>query len=214
MNPASAKEISPYGDLAQRSAAQQLGMWMFIATEILLFGGLLVSYAIYRAAYPAAFADGSRRLDFGIGTANTAVLLTSSLCMALADHAAKRECRARLRGCLLATWVLGAVFLGLKFFEYHQKFAEHLVPGAHFRPAGGAAPPVQLFFVLYFAMTGLHAAHMIIGLTAIAWLGWRTRGRSLPPNPGAAVELTGLYWHFIDCVWVFLYPLLYLIRPP
>ncbi|HWA11042.1 MAG TPA: cytochrome c oxidase subunit 3 family protein [Opitutaceae bacterium] len=206
-------EPSPYGDPAQRAAARQLGMWLFIATEVLLFGGLFVSYALYRSAYPAAFADGSRRLDFGIGTLNTAILLTSSLGMALADHAARNGRKRLVRRCLLATWLLGAAFLGLKFFEYHQKFAEHLVPGRFFRPDGGGAPQLQLFFFLYFALTGLHAAHMLIGLAVIAWLGWRARDRS-GTDPLPAVEIGGLYWHFVDCVWVFLYPLLYLIRPP
>lgn len=203
---------APFVDPVQRSVAQHLGMWTFIATEILFFGGLFVCYTLYRTTYAAAFVDGSHRLDFWIGTANTAVLLTSSLAMAFADHAVKHDRRALLRGCLAATWLLGAVFLGLKFFEYHEKFREHLVPGAHFQPEGGAAPQEQLFFVLYFAMTGLHALHMLFGLGAIAWVAWRARASQ--PLAGAVppVEITGLYWHFVDCVWIFLYPLLYLVR--
>lgn len=205
-------EPTPFSDATQRSMAQHLGMWTFIATEILFFGGLFASYAIYRATYPAVFAAGSHRLDFWIGTLNTAVLLTSSLCMALADHAAKLDRRAALRWCLAGTWLLGAIFLGLKFYEYHEKFVEHLVPGAHFLPAGGAAPQLQLFFFLYFAMTGLHALHMMVGLGLIYWL-WLRAGRGgLSPGHTAPVEMTGLYWHFVDCVWVFLYPLLYLVR--
>jgi cytochrome c oxidase subunit 3 len=202
----------PYTDPRQRSEAQHLGMWAFIATEILFFGGMFACYAIYRASYPAAFAAGSHRLDFWIGTSNTAILLTSSVCMALADNAVKTDRRALLRGCLLATWLLGALFLGLKFLEYHEKFSEHLVPGVRFHPAGGAAPQTQLFFVLYFALTGVHALHMLIGLSAIAWLGWRLHRGTLSAAQPAPVEMTGLYWHFVDCVWVFLYPLLYLVR--
>jgi cytochrome c oxidase subunit 3 len=200
---------APYVDADQRSVAQHLGMWTFLATEILLFGGLFACYMVYRATYPAVFVEGSRRLDFWIGTANTVVLLSSSLCMALADNAAKLDQRTLLRRCLAATWLLGALFLGLKFWEYHQKFAEHLVPGAHFQPGGSGAPQLQLFFFLYFAMTGLHALHMLAGLTAIAWVIRRTRAGSACVAP---VEMTGLYWHFVDCVWVFLYPLLYLVR--
>ncbi|MDB6093226.1 MAG: cytochrome c oxidase subunit [Verrucomicrobia bacterium] len=203
---------SPYVDAAQRALAQQLGMWAFIATEVLLFGGLFIAYAVYRVHYPDAFADGSRRLDFWIGTINTAVLLASSLAMAIADIAVRRDRRRLLSGCLAMTWLLGALFLVLKGYEYHQKFVEHLIPGPHFAPAGGPAAPEQLFFVLYFAMTGLHAVHMVIGLGVIAWLFVLSRrGRLGPASPGR-VELAGLYWHFVDCVWVFLYPLLYLIR--
>ena len=211
MNTEVITEPTPFSDATQRSMAQHLGMWTFIATEILFFGGLFASYAIYRVTYPAVFATGSHRLDFWIGTINTAVLLTSSLCMALADHAAKLDRRAALRWCLAGTWLLGAIFLGLKFYEYHEKFVEHLIPGAHFLPEGGAPPQLQLFFFLYFAMTGLHALHMMVGLGLIGWL-WLRAGRGgLSPHT-APVEMTGLYWHFVDCVWVFLYPLLYLVR--
>jgi cytochrome c oxidase subunit III len=205
-------ENSPFTDATQRSVAQHLGMWTFIATEILFFGGLFACYAIYRASYPEAFAAGSHRLDLWIGTINTAVLLTSSVCLALADDAVKRNRRMMLRWCLAGTWLLGALFLGLKFFEYHEKFREHLVPGAGFLPEGGAPPQMQLFFLLYFAMTGLHAVHMLIGLALIGWLSWRAAHGRLTPGSAAPVEMTGLYWHFVDCVWVFLYPLLYLIR--
>lgn len=205
-------EPTPYASAAQRSLAQLLGMWAFLATEVLFFGGLFVSYALYRASYPEAFASASRRLDFMIGTINTTVLLTSSLAMATADHAVRADRRRWVRGCLVVTWLLGAVFLGLKGYEYYQKFAEHLVPGPHFGPDGGAAPPEQLFFVLYFAMTGLHALHMVVGLGVITWLIVRARRRSTRPVTVGMVEMAGLYWHFVDCVWVFLYPLLYLVR--
>ncbi len=213
MNPTSTTPPPvPYTDATQRSVAQQLGMWTFIATEILFFGGLFAAYLVYRATYPAVFVDGSPRLGFWFGTANTAVLLSSSLSMALADNAAKSGRRDQVRRCLAVTWLLGALFLGFKFWEYHQKFAEHLVPGAHFQAAGNAAPQLQLFFLLYFTLTGLHAIHMLIGLGAIAWVASRT-SRSRPTTACVApVEMTGLYWHFVDCVWVFLYPLLYLVR--
>ena len=204
---------SQFRDPAQRSVANHLGMWTFIATEILFFGGLFTSYAVYRRAYPEAFAAGSGHLDFWLGTLNTALLLTSSLFMALGDHAVKSGHRRTLHWCLVAAWLLGAAFLAVKGYEYFQKYTEHLVPGAGFQPAGpgSARPQLQLFLFLYFAMTGLHAVHLFVGLAAIGWLLWMNgRGRLSPARPGP-VEMVGLYWHFVDCVWVFLYPLLYLI---
>lgn len=204
--------VSPYVDPTQRSVAQHLGMWTFLATEILFFGGMFACYAVYRASYPEAFAEASGRLDFAIGTTNTVVLLTSSLTMALADNAAKAGRRIRARACLAITGVLGMAFLGFKAYEYHQKFVEHLVPGFAFHPEGGAPPPMQLFFVLYFALTGLHAIHLLIGLGVIAWLCGRSRASRPVETMVAPVEIAGLYWHFVDCIWVFLYPLLYLVR--
>jgi cytochrome c oxidase subunit 3 len=208
-SPTAPPESGPYTDRVQRSDANHLGMWTFLATEILFFGGLFACYTIYRWAYPGAFADASRRLDFWIGTGNTAVLLTSSLFMALADLESKAGRPGRVRIHLLVTAFLGVVFLSLKFFEYYQKFIEHLVPGPSFS-FPEAPPQSQLFFFLYFAMTGLHAVHMMFGLGAIAWLlRLHQRGRLEPPRSDA-LPVVGLYWHFVDCVWVFLYPLLYL----
>ncbi len=214
MNEAAASSLAPqYHDAAQRTTANHLGLWGFIATEILFFGGLFTSYTIYRHAYPEAFALGSGHLEFGIGTLNTAVLLTSSLFMALGDHAIKLGRRDTLRTCLILTWLLGATFLALKGYEYFQKYEEHLVPGTDFRVEGAGpwAPQVQLFLFLYFAMTGLHALHMVAGLAALAWLLGRNPRRQFSAENHAAIEMVGLYWHFVDCVWVFLYPLLYLI---
>ncbi|HTL66049.1 MAG TPA: cytochrome c oxidase subunit 3 [Lacunisphaera sp.] len=203
---------SPYSDREQHAVANHLGMWTFIATEILFFGGLFASYSLYRWAYPAAFVTGSKHLEFWIGTLNTGVLLTSSLFMALADLAVRAGRRGALRWSLLATWLLGALFLGLKFYEYHLAAKEGHVPGAHFRLEVPQAPQVELFMFLYFAMTGLHAAHMIIGLGAIAWLLWLNHRRRLGADHDAPVSMVALYWHFVDCVWIFLYPLLYLVR--
>lgn len=212
MNESDAR-LFPFVREEQREVAQHLGLWAFLATEILFFGGLFAAYAIYRHAYPAAFAAGSRELDFWIGTINTAVLLTSSLGMALGDYAIRRGQRRALQLCLAITWLLGATFLGLKAVEYHHKFVEHLVPGAHFHVEGPLAPQIQLFVFIYFALTGLHAAHMAGGLIALGWLLWlNARGR-LSRERHAPVAMVGLYWHFVDGVWVFLYPLLYLITP-
>jgi cytochrome c oxidase subunit 3 len=212
MNTLSQPAHSPYTDREQHEAANHLGMWTFLATEILFFGGLFACYSVYRFTYPSAFATGSRHLEFWLGTANTAVLLTSSLTMALADLAVKANARSATRWLLLATWLLGATFLALKFTEYYHTWQEHHVPGPGFRFDGSDAPHVQLFMFLYFAMTGLHAAHMLFGLTAIAWLLWLNHRRQLTSEHHAPVAMVGLYWHFVDCVWIFLYPLLYLVR--
>jgi cytochrome c oxidase subunit 3 len=194
---------------AEREIANQLGMWTLIATEVLFFGGLFAAYTIYRWAYPAAFAAGSQRLEFWSGTINTAVLLTSSLGMALGDLMIKRGRRRALQFCLLGTAALGLLFLGIKASEYDHMAREHLVPGPHFSAVG--PPQIQLFVFLYFAMTGLHVVHMLIGLAALAWLGWQNHRGRFSPTAHAPVVMVGLYWHFVDCVWVFLYPLLYLI---
>jgi cytochrome c oxidase subunit 3 len=198
-----------YGDSRQRDLANHLGMWTFITTEVLFFGGLFLAYFIYRLTYPAAFAAGSATLNFWKGTINTAVLLGSSLTMALGDAYIKRGNRRALGLCVAATAVLGIVFLAIKATEYQEMYAKHLVPGRPFDP--GAAPAMQLFVFLYFAMTGLHALHMLIGLGLMAWLLRLNRRGRLTMTHHAPVEMFGLYWHFVDCVWVFLYPLLYLI---
>jgi cytochrome c oxidase subunit III len=198
-----------YGDLRQRDLANHLGMWTFIATEVLFFGGLFLAYFIYRLTYPAAFAAGSHTLNFWRGTINTAVLLTSSLTMALGDAFIKRGNRAALRNCLIATAGLGLLFLAIKASEYQEMYAKHLVPGLPFDP--DASPPMQLFVFLYFAMTGLHAVHMVIGLGLMGWLLRLNAAGGLTARQHAPVEMIGLYWHFVDCVWVFLYPLLYLV---
>jgi cytochrome c oxidase subunit 3 len=200
---------APYADAGQRDLANHLGMWILIATEILFFGGLFLAYFIYRNAYPAAFAAGSHRLDFWSGTINTGVLLTSSLFMALGDGMIKEGRRRSLQVCLLLTASLGLVFLAIKFSEYHEMYRERLVPGIRFESDG--PPQLQLFLLLYFTMTALHALHMLIGLGLLVWL-MRLNGRGrLGQEHRAPVSMVGLYWHFVDCVWVFLYPLLYLI---
>lgn len=201
---------SPYATRQQHSEANHLGMWTFLATEILFFGGLFAAYTVYHWASPEAFAAGSKHLEYWIGTVNTGLLLTSSLFVALADLAVKRDDRRWLAIHLIAAWLLGALFLGLKGYEYYQKYSEHMVPGAHFDPHGGP-PQIQLFMFLYFAMTGLHAVHMVFGLAAIIWLLWLNRKHRLSSARSDAVSVVGLYWHFVDCIWIFLYPLLYLV---
>jgi len=186
-------------------------MWAFLSTEVLFFGGLFTGYAVYRANFPEAFAEGSQHLDILLGGINTAVLISSSLTMALAVHAAQSGRRQTLIAFLLATILLGSVFLGIKVVEYSHKFHDHLVPGPSFQFPGPFARQVQLFYSFYFAMTGMHAVHMIIGVGILAGLismAWKNRFSAEYYTP---VEVTGLYWHFVDIVWIFLFPLLYLL---
>jgi cytochrome c oxidase subunit 3 len=186
-------------------------MWVFLLTEIMFFGGMFVGYAVYRVLYPEAFVAGSHHLDVVLGGINTAVLLGSSLTMALAVHAAQVGERQQLIRFLAGTLGLGLVFLGIKAVEYAHKFAAHLVPGSRFVYDGPHMPQVQLFFSFYFSMTGMHALHMLIGiglLSMLIRLAWRGR---FSPDYHTPVELVGLYWHFVDVVWIFLFPLLYLL---
>jgi cytochrome c oxidase subunit 3 len=199
----------------QQDFASTFGMWVFIASELLFFGPLLFGYLYLRVHYPDASAAASRHTDFLLGTVNTAVLLTSSFLMALAGHAAKGGGRKQASRLLLAVAALGIVFLIIKGFEYHSEFQEQLVPGVGFHPLHGGQPQEQagmeLFFILYFATTGLHALHLTIGIVVCIVLALMLR-RPAPATPsGEAVEIAGLYWHFVDLVWIFLYPLLYLV---
>ncbi len=195
-----------FRDRAQQAFARSFGMWVFLASELLFFGPLLFGYLVLRMHHPVATGMASRHTDMLLGTVNTAVLLTSSLVMALAGHAAQGQDRRRAARLLALTAALGVVFLAIKGYEWHQEVAEHLFPGAGFHPSGagdaGTVYGMELFFVLYFAATGLHAVHLFIGVSACLWLTRRPRGES--------VELVGLYWHFVDVVWIVLYPLLYL----
>ena len=201
-----------FEDLAQQHEAGWLGMWIFLATEVMFFGGMFAGYALYRTQYPAAFAEASRQLEIAWGATNTLVLICSSLTMAMAVHGAEVGRRKQVIGFLLFTMALGLVFLGIKGVEYAHKFEHHLVPGPGFELAGPFARPAQIFFSFYFAMTGMHALHMLVGLgllTALLLRAWRDE---FTPLHHAAVEITGLYWHFVDIVWIFLFPLLYLIE--
>jgi len=199
-----------FDDLKQQKEATTLGMWAFLVTEILFFGGLFAGYAQYRSSYPDAFAAGSHHLDIVLGTINTGVLIASSLTMAMGVHAAQLGKRKKITIFLMATVALGLVFLGIKAVEYTHKYHESLIPGAGFG-LQGAERQQMIFFAFYFLMTGMHAVHMVIGVvlvTLIAWAAWR--GRYSPEYYGP-VEVTGLYWHFVDIVWIFLFPLLYLL---
>jgi len=200
-----------FDNLEQQAEATTLGMWVFLVTEVLFFGGLFATYMIYRNWYPEAFAAASHELDVTLGTVNTVVLITSSLTMALAVHAAQLGQRKLLMTFLILTMILGAVFLGIKSVEYYHKFVEHHIPGPGFQFEKEYVRHAQLFFSLYFVMTGLHALHMIIGIAILAVLTWQAWRGAFTPAYYSPVELTGLYWHFVDIIWIFLFPLLYLI---
>ena len=222
-----------FENMEQQREAGTLGMWVFLVTEIMFFGGLFLAYTIYRYKYPGAFAAASNHLDIRLGAVNTVVLIFSSFTMAMAVYSTQVGKRRNSIICLLLTIVLGMAFLGIKAVEYQEKYRDHLIPGKlipgnPFNPAvagpgeeadehklhlapGVSVAHVQMFYWIYFAMTGMHALHMIIGvgllavLTIMAW-----RGR-FSPEYHAPVEIVGLYWHFVDIVWIFLFPLLYLL---
>jgi cytochrome c oxidase subunit 3 len=201
-----------FDNLAQQNEAATLGMWVFLVTEVLFFGGLFLVYTVYRSWYPDAFAAASHELDVTLGTINTAVLITSSLTMALAVHAAQLGQRKLVMLFLLLTMVLGGVFLGIKSVEYYHKFVEHHIPGPGFEfHEKEYARHAQIFFSLYFVMTGLHALHMVIGFGIMTWMLWWTWRGVITAEYASPIEISGLYWHFVDIVWIFLFPLLYLL---
>lgn len=200
-----------FDDLPQQYDAASTGMWAFLLTEIMFFGGLFVAYTVYRQAYLPGFTEASQHLDVFLGTLNTAILIGSSLAMAMAVHAAQTDQQQHLRRFLWLTILLGAIFLGIKGYEYWHKYHENLIPGSHFDYHGAHREAVQLFLVFYFVMTGMHALHMIIGIGLLAVLViLASRGR-FSATYHTPIETIGLYWHFVDIIWIFLYPLLYLI---
>jgi cytochrome c oxidase subunit 3 len=223
-----------FASLEQQKEASTLGMWTFLVTEILFFGGLFATYTVYRYLYHGPFVAGSHHLNWMLGGINTAVLICSSLTMAMAVHAAAEGGRRATALWLVATILLGGVFLGVKFIEYSEKivpcFADAdanrhagrrpyegcLVPGPRFDAEtlhleGEDGARVQIYFSLYFGMTGLHAAHMIIGIPILLILVVLSSRGHYGPSYSTPVEMTGLYWHFVDIVWIFLFPLLYLV---
>jgi cytochrome c oxidase subunit 3 len=197
---------------AQQKDASALGMWIFLVTEIMFFGGLFLVYVVYRGRYPDAFGAASRTLNATIGAINTAVLLCSSFTMVMAVRAGQLGRRKAIIVFLILTLILGFVFLGVKAYEWNEKFQEHHVPGLSFHMEGASEQgQAQLFFSLYFAMTGLHALHMAIGaglLSVLLWQAGRGRFSAAYYTP---IDMVGLYWHFVDIVWIYLFPLLYLI---
>ena len=210
----------------QQYESSTLGMWIFLVTEVMFFGGLFGAYGVYRANFPGEFVAGSKMMDIRLGAFNTVMLIASSLTMALAVRCGQLGDRKKIVRWLIATMIFGSIFLGVKAIEYHHKWEEHLIPGPDFNfnleeakelgkedpsfPAS-VGPQVQILFSLYFAMTGMHAVHMIIGIGVLLWLTSQAAAGKYTASYYTPVEVCGLYWHFVDIVWIFLFPLLYLI---
>jgi len=198
--------------MEQQFSSATLGMWAFLLTEIMFFGGMFGAYTIYRYMYPAAFESTTHYMNVTLGAVNTMVLICSSLTMALAVRSAQVDNQKLLRLMLVLTLIFGFVFLGIKGYEYHEKFVEHLIPGPNFEYNNRAfAHEAQILFFLYFAMTGFHAIHMIVGAGLMTNLIVQSARGRYSSAYYAPVEIVGLYWHFVDIVWIFLFPLLYLI---
>ena len=215
-----------FDTLGQQKAAASLGMWVFIAQEVMFFGGMLTAYLVYRLWFYAGYTAASRELDLVLGGVNTAVLIASSLTVALAVHAAHEGKQRQILIYLGLTLLLGLAFLGIKYVEYHSKFELHHAHHANamirlfpmqgwFQVEGELAPianQMRMFMVLYFALTGMHALHMIIGIVLLLVIMNMARKGAFTPRWYTPVELFGLYWHFVDIVWIFLFPLLYLVN--
>lgn len=205
-----------FEDLLQQYEAATLGMWFFISQEVMFFGGLLIAYTVYRFRYYDAFVAASKFQNLTLGTANTAVLIMSSFTMAMAVRSSQLGKKKLLITFLIVTMILGCVFLGIKGVEYHEHWEHHKVPGPSFQfdvaPGTVKVPSsIQMFYVLYFGLTGFHALHMLIGVGVVLWITFRSARGDFGPSYYAPVEITGLYWHFVDIIWIFLFPLLYLI---
>jgi cytochrome c oxidase subunit 3 len=197
--------------MQQQQEAATLGMWIFLVTEVMFFGGLLMAYLLYRVWYPEAWSEGSLELDIRLGGLNTVVLILSSLTMALAVRAAQTGSNKATVRWLLLTMALGLTFLVVKFFEYEHKWELNHIPGPNFVFEGPHAAQVEIFLSLYFGLTGLHALHMVIGFVLLSVICWMAHRNRFSPEWNTPVELSGLYWHFVDIVWIFLFPLLYLV---
>ncbi len=196
----------------QQFDATKIGMWLFLATEILLFGGLFVGFALSQSAHPAAFIEAHHHLDKTLGALNTVVLLFSSFTMVMGVHYAKTNERKKSAIMLVFTLLCAAAFLVVKYFEYAHKFHDGLLPGMFYQHVGDAVPNQFIFFSFYFMMTGLHGIHIIGGMIAITWILLRTNKGHFSSVYYGPVDLVGLYWHLVDLIWIYLFPLLYLIK--
>ena len=201
-----------FGSLEIQRNAERLGMWLFLGTEVLLFAGLFTAYAVYRSLYPETFREASRHLDVALGTLNTVILLTSSLTVAMSVFYAREGKNKKVLLMIVLSILCGLAFLGIKGLEYAHKFEEGALPGKFYHYAEVKGPAASMFYSLYFLTTGLHGLHVVIGLSVLAWVGVRAWKNEFTPTHHIAVELGGMYWHLVDLVWIFLYPLLYLIR--
>jgi len=200
-----------FNDTEQQRESAKLGMWIFLLTEILLFGGLFLAYSVYRAWNPDMFYNAHKHLDISLGTLNTVVLISSSVTMALAIRFMQIDKKKHTAAFLLATLILASIFLVVKYFEYAHKFHLGQLPGKYYTYTGIEGTNPHIFFSIYFAMTGLHGIHVIAGMSVITWLLIRTMKGAFSSSYYTPIELAGLYWHLVDMIWIFLFPLLYLI---
>jgi len=200
-----------FPSLEVQTHAIRFGMWLFLCTEVLLFAGIFTAYAIYRGAYPEAFAAASRTLDMPLGTFNTLLLVTSSFTVVMAHHAVSHGKNRTTFYYLAASIVMGLGFLVIKAFEYQHKFHVGALPGKFYALETLQVPGASIFFTVYFLATGLHALHVCVGLGVLAFVARRAWLNRYSPQAYTGVELGGLYWHLVDLVWIYLYPLLYLI---
>ena len=200
-----------FDDAVQQRDASALGMWTFLATEALFFGVLFTGYTVCRVRFPEAFAAGSRHTDMLMGTLETAVLLTSSCAVALALRDVQLGGRRIATSLLLFTAALGVSFLVMHGFEYYAEYGEGLIPGIHYTQQGPLAVPMQLFFCLYYFITGFHSLHVVIGVVLLLVMARRTWRGQFGAQYCTPLELSALYWHLVDIVWIFVYPLIYLV---
>lgn len=200
-----------FHNLDQQFEASKLGMWLFLVTEILLFSGLFLGYFILHSKHPEAFVSAHHHLDRNLGLINTVVLLVSSFTMVMAVQSAALSKTKATLAYLYATFTLGGVFMVIKYFEYSHKIHDGLLPGTLYSYAGAQVPGEYLFFSMYFMMTGVHGIHILAGMAVIAYLIYRTHKGDYSSSYYTPVDLTGLYWHLVDLIWIYLFPLLYLV---
>ncbi len=212
-NKALHKPAHHFDSVSQEVGACKLGMWLFLCTEILMFGGLFVAYAIYKNMYPAVFLQGSTFLDWKLGALNTVVLLVSSLTMALSIYYAQKNQNKNSTLCLWLTLLCGFIFMGVKYIEYSHKLHLGLAPGQFFSyTQDSVLPGLALYFSFYYCMTGLHGSHVLVGMALITWLIIRSHKKHFGPSYYFPLECVGLFWHLVDLIWIYLFPILYLVE--
>ncbi len=194
----------------QQRETASIGMWVFLITEVMMFGGLFTAFTVYRLSNPAAFNEGSKEMTIVLGAINTALLILSSFTMALAVYSSSIGKTKLLAIFLIITMIIGLCFLGIKFTEYYLHYQDHKVPGFWFEYHGPSARQVQMFFVFYFILTGLHVIHMTIGIGILLVMLYRTLLGSFSATYHTAVDLAGIYWSFVDIIWIFLYAIFYI----
>jgi len=200
-----------FHEVEQQKESAKLGMWIFLLTEILLFGGLFVAYSVFRAWNPEMFFDAHKQLNVYMGTLNTFVLISSSVTIALSIRSIQLGDKKRTMQLLFITLLLAAVFLVVKYFEYSHKIHLGQLPGKYYTFEGLEGTNPHVFFSIYFLMTGLHGVHVILGMAAITWILYKTSKGRFSAEYYTPVEMVGLYWHLVDLIWIYLFPLFYLI---